>query len=80
MTLSKPVVEASLLTGPEGSALVLVNYTYQPIPALKIQLPVIPPFRQAVSTEGVKVEVRRTQTGAELTLPLEWTDIVLLPK
>ncbi|MBI3922922.1 MAG: hypothetical protein HY318_15985, partial [Armatimonadetes bacterium] len=30
--LSEPVVEASLLTGPNGSALVLVNYTYKPIP------------------------------------------------
>lgn len=80
VTPSQPVVEASLLTGPEGSALILVNYTYQPIPALKIQLSSQLPGRQAVSTEGVKVEIRQTPTGVELTLPLEWTDIVLLPK
>jgi hypothetical protein len=80
VALSEPVVEASLLTGPEGSALVLVNYTYQRIPALKILLASPPPFRRAVSTEGLPVQVRLTKSGAELDLPLEWTDILLLPK
>ncbi len=80
VALSEPVVEASLLTGPEGSALVLVNYTYKRIPALKILLASPPPFRRAVSTEGLPVQVRMTKTGAELELPLEWTDILLLPK
>lgn len=80
VSLSQPVVEASLLTGPEGSVLVLVNYTYRPIPALKVRLSSLPPFRQAVSTEGVRVEARQTPTGVELTLPLEWTDLVLLPR
>ena len=78
--LSEPVVEASLLTGPEGSALVLVNHTYKPIPKLKIGLASIVPFRGVLSTEGASVTVTRTTAGVELQMPLEWTDIVLLEK
>ena len=75
-----PVVEASLLTGPRGSALVLVNYTYQPIPRLKVNLRMAHPVGKVVSTEGAKVSLLKTEGGAVLELPLEWTDIILLPK
>ncbi len=78
--LSEPVVEASLLTGPEGSALVLVNHTYKPIPKLRIGLASIGPFRDPVSTEGANIIVTRTTAGVELQMPLEWTDIVVLQK
>jgi len=79
VALSEPVVEADLLTGLEGAALVLVNYTYKPIGQLTIRLKSSPTFREAVSTEGVPVTVRRTDRGIELKLPLQWTDIILLP-
>jgi hypothetical protein len=77
---SQPVVEASLLTGPAGSAIVLVNHTYRPIARLTIELGSVPRFHAATSTEGVPVEVARTDHGVALHLPLEWTDIVLLPR
>jgi len=77
--LSHPVVEGSLLSGPAGSAIVLINHTYQPIPTLRIELASAPPFQKATSTEGVPVRVDRPDnTKAILELPLEWTDIVLL--
>lgn len=80
VSLSEPVVEASLLNGPEGAAIVLVNYTYRPISALKVRLKSVPSFTKVVSTEGVPVTVKRLSGGGvELTLPLTWTDIVLLP-
>jgi len=78
VSLSVPVVEGSLLTGPQGSALVLVNYTYQPIPALRVRLTPSCKFTTATSTEGVPVQITKTADGAELTLPLELTDIVVL--
>lgn len=78
VTLSEPVVEASLLTGAGGSALVLVNHTYRPVARLKVGLASIHPFRAARSTEGANVAIARRGNGAELELPLEWTDIVLL--
>jgi hypothetical protein len=78
VVVSEPVVEASLLSGPEGSAVVLINHTYKPIPRLKLQLGKGLPASRAVSTEGVEVSTKRTDTGLEIELPLAWTDIVLL--
>ncbi len=74
----KPVVETSLLTGAVGSGLVLVNYTYQPINALRIDVKLSHPVTRATSTEGVVVRMEKTADGVRLHLPLEWTDIVLL--
>jgi hypothetical protein len=69
-----------LLQGPEGSALVLANYTYQPIPTLRVRLTMTRPVTDAVSTEGVRVKRTPAEdgTGGFVELPLEWTDIVLL--
>jgi hypothetical protein len=44
LMLSEPVVEASLLTGAAGSAIVLVNHTYRPIANLRISLGQNPPL------------------------------------
>jgi len=76
----QPVVEASLLDGPAGSAVVLANYTYQPIERLRVVLRGrrVPP--RAVSTEGVPVTIVQTPDGPAMELPLAWTDIVLLPR
>jgi hypothetical protein len=75
-----PVVETSLLVGPRGSALVLVNYTYQLINKLNVEVRLPHPAGRAVSTRGAAVAVRRTAGGAALELPLDWTDIILLEK
>jgi hypothetical protein len=77
---SNPVVEASLLTGPNGSALVLANYTYKPVSKLRVSLPSISAVGNVTSTEGVRVNVKRSPKGIELELPLRWTDIVLMPR
>jgi hypothetical protein len=76
-------VESSLLTGPEGSAIVLINHGYKPIPRLGILLRAPHAVRTATSTEGVKVDLSRPVAEGEtllLEVPLEWADIVLLPK
>lgn len=77
---SVPVVETSLLTGPNGAALVLANYTYQPIRSLAVdlKLPGLKKRVRAVSTDGKPVQVEKTGTGVRLRLPLDGTDIVLL--
>jgi hypothetical protein len=75
---SEPVVETSLLTGPKGSALVLVNYTYHPVQSLKVDLRLATPVTRAVSTSGAIVHVEKIEGGVRLELPLDWTDIVLL--
>lgn len=73
-----PVVETSLLTGPKGSALVLANYTYQPIASLKINVHVDHGVAKAISTSGSAVQMEKIDGGVRLTLPLKWTDIILL--
>jgi len=57
---------------------VLVNYTYQPIDELRIDVKLSHPIMRATSTEGVAVRMEKTADGVRLHLPLVWTDIVLL--
>jgi hypothetical protein len=74
-----PVVETSLLTGSNGSALVLVNYTYKPIKLLTVDLEISTPVKEAVSIEGARVKMTQLSPNRiRLKLPLEWTDIILL--
>ncbi len=73
-------IETSLLTGPEGSAVVLVNHSYKPIARLSIRVKLPHPVSAATSTEGVAVQMRRNGDFTDLEMPLDWTDIVLLPK
>jgi len=80
VTPDVPVVETSLLTGPQGAAIVLINQTYQPIASLKLTVRNLPPFSTATTVEGSAVTIKRlSPTECELTLPLAWTDIILLP-
>ena len=77
--VSVPVVEVSLLNGPMGSALVLANYTYHPIRSLSIDIAVPGGMGRAVSTEGARIRQTKTKSGVRLELPLDNTDIVILP-
>ena len=73
-----PVVETSLLAGPKASALVLVNYTYEPVASLSVELRSPVPIKKATSLEHGPITLQNTEAGVRLVLPLEWTDIVLL--
>jgi len=73
-----PVVEASLLAGDKGCAVVLANFTYRPIEALTVDVTLPRPVTRATSSEGVEVTMEPTPDGVRLRLPLAWTDIVLL--
>ncbi len=76
---SVPVVETNLLKAPGGLALVLVNYTYQPIKTLQITVKTDLPIKSAASSEGVPVKIISREKGyVVLEMPLEWTDIVVL--
>ena len=76
---SVPVVETSLLTGAKGSAVVLANYTYQPVSALTVDLKLSQPVKQATSAHGSQVRLEQLSDGQiRLTLPLRSVDIILL--
>jgi hypothetical protein len=74
----RPVVETSLLSGKNGDALVLVNYTYEPIDALAVDLKISRPVTSASSIAGKKVTLEKVASGIRLHLPLDWTDIIIL--
>ncbi len=74
----KPVVETSLLTGEKGSAVVLANYTYQPIENLVIDVKLPTPPTRALSVEGSPVTLEKTGDGVRLKTALKWTDIIIL--
>lgn len=73
-----PVVEVNFLKGENASAVVLVNYTYQPINSLAIDLKLSAPVKQAVSVQGSQVQLQKTTNGVQLNLPLKSVDIILL--
>lgn len=72
------VVQADLLTGPNGSVVVLANFTYEPIDALTLDVTLTHPVSKAVSTEGVAVKLTKTDGGVRLELPLTLTDMIIL--
>ncbi|MCW3052104.1 MAG: Beta-galactosidase trimerization domain protein [Chthonomonadales bacterium] len=76
--VSVPVVEAGLLTGPNGSALVLANYAYQPLPSLGIDIKLTHKITRIISVEGNPVHWKQTANGIHLETPLNTTDILLL--
>ena len=75
-----PVVGTSLLVGPKGAAVVLVNHTHRPIGLLDVRLRGMKPPARAVSTEGARVQVEALGEDVRLTLPLDVADVVLLPR
>lgn len=83
--LSHAVVEAGVYDAPSGTALVLANFTYEPIPALKIRLSVPRTIRQVRSVERgpLKFSVEETSSGTAAArivaceLSLGITDVVV---
>jgi hypothetical protein len=77
-----PVVETSLLHTPgRGYVLALANYTYQPVARLTVDVR-IPTghIGKPRSTEGREMTAEPTPDGVRLTLPLDWTDLVVIPE
>jgi hypothetical protein len=58
---------------------VLVNYTHEPILRLRVTVRLPHAVAKAVSTEGAAVAMAKADGGITLELPLDGTDIVLLP-
>lgn len=85
VTLSSPVVEAGVYDSAGGTALVLGNYTYEPIPALAVSLLVKErPRRVKACTDGAALAFTvapgddRRPWKVEFTVPLGHSEIVLV--
>jgi len=75
--MSHPVVEAGLYIHGNAAAIVLANFTYQPIDELQLTVPL--PFRPRQVLSGESGHVQFTMEGTSVTarLPLGISDIVI---
>ncbi len=84
--LSHAVVECGVYDAPNGTAVVLANFTYEPINALKIRLPLSRGVKTVRSVERGPLKFTLEKAAghpghpltATFTLPLELTDVILL--
>jgi hypothetical protein len=84
--LSHAVVECGVYDAPQGTALVLANFTYEPIEQLTVRLPLPRPVKAVRSVEHgplkFTIEKRPDHPGypflATFKLPLRLSDVVLL--
>jgi hypothetical protein len=63
LELSHDVVEAGLYDAPRGCALVLANFTYQPIDQLTVRVPVVRSPRTVRSLENGPLPFQRSEAG-----------------
>jgi hypothetical protein len=64
--LSHPVVEAGLYDAPAGTALVLANFTYRPIEALTVRVPLAKPVQVVRSVEHGPLRFTEEQASPAL--------------
>ncbi len=87
--LSEPVVEAGIYDSPAGVALVLANFTYQPIKSLEVEVPMRKAVSNVKSLESGALKFRtisapqpwRTEGYTHLvrfTIPLGLDDLVVM--
>ncbi|MCD6362361.1 MAG: hypothetical protein J7M38_16000 [Armatimonadetes bacterium] len=78
VTTDVPVVEASLLSGGEGSVVVVSNFTYEPIESLTVTVRGGGDVSSARSVEHGQLQLERIEGGVRFRMPLDWTDLVVL--
>jgi hypothetical protein len=87
--LSEPVVEAGVYDAPEGTALVLANFTYKRIQKLEVRIPGARPISTVTSRAHGNLAFETLPTTAiwkreefkytsHFSLPLETDDVILL--
>src|SRR5262249_29557800 len=89
LKISEPVVETGIYDSAVGTALVLANFTYQPIESLTIELPVRNKIRSVSSLEHGAIRFETMPASGEwlaegyssmirFQIPLTLDDLILL--
>jgi hypothetical protein len=89
VNLSEPVVEAGIYDAPNGTALVLANFTYKPIQSLRVEVPIRSKIASVKSLEKGKIAFETVRASPALrrdgftklvrfTIPLGLDDLILL--
>jgi hypothetical protein len=87
--LSEPVIEAGIYEAPTGAALVLANFTYQPLASLQVELPMRGDVKSVKSLEHGQIQFETEQAPSLLqrdgfrkvvrfSLPLGDDDLIVL--
>jgi hypothetical protein len=80
VSADREVVEVQRLDSRAGTAVVLLNWTGRPIPALTVRVRGAGALRSARSVESGEVTVRRDGADALVRLPLRDVDVLKLPR
>jgi hypothetical protein len=89
--LSEPVVEAGIYEAPTGTALILANFTYKPVSALKVEIPMRDEVAKVKSLEhgALKFETGPATTSQQadgyrqlvkFTMPLGDDDLIVFER
>ncbi|MCX7704910.1 MAG: hypothetical protein N2115_01450 [bacterium] len=82
LEMSQPVIEAGVYDSPSGTAIVLANFTYQPIENLEISIEVPKKPHRVVSCEKGEIQFKSSRFNKHYRLnfsvPLEINDIILV--
>jgi len=78
VVLDWEVVEACRLDSKAGTAIVLLNWTDDPLAALTVTVPGGAEFTRVSTARRVKVQSSRQGNQLRVTLPLEHVDVLLL--
>jgi hypothetical protein len=76
--LNQEVVEACRIDSPSGIAIVLLNWTYTPIPALKVTVQGVRGFPNTRSAQGASLKLSHLDDTVTVELPLEYVDVLLI--
>ena len=76
--IDRPVVEACRLQSDGGIAVVLLNWTDEPIERLTVTIPTPGPFRKVTSIQQGEVPSAVVEDGLRLSLPLGDSDVLLI--
>lgn len=79
LSVSEPLVQARLLTGPQADVVCLANWSGQPVSNLRVTLRGRPSPR-VFALSGVAVKTQQTKAGLEVSFPLEDIEVLVLPK
>jgi hypothetical protein len=81
VVVSHDGVEADLLTSAQGDAIVLLNWTGQPLTQITVTLPNGAGFNQVQSAQGVALQTHANANGSlTVTLPLDNVDVLTLDR
>jgi hypothetical protein len=78
--LSAPLVEADPLDSPEGTAIVLINWSGEPLADLTVTIPQAGKVKRVTSLRTGKLRTTTTPAGLQARLPLATVDVLMLDR